>query len=286
VASFYNFVLIVCSGLVNKLMGALSRPSNAPIGPVPTFNPDLVSLLTPLKRSKDNFYIPTDADYTNMLEHLLAVAYGTAEVIVNATSEDAKFIASQSLYSLAHVYERLSDFRRLNWFRELPGSLRYASLLSEVPSHGEFLFRELDRTTKEVKLLSATEVTEHCEKAKEAYKKLRTSTYVLFGFSVVLFLPALDMYLFPVSVPTKRPRSSRETGSAGAAGARVAPAPVGRTRRIARSSTGRKRSPTRRRRTTTVLPPARNAAGAAAVAARAAGAARRRRRTPSSCSRG
>jgi hypothetical protein len=115
-----------------------------------------------------------------MLDHLLVVAYGTAEVVAHAPVENDRILATQSLFSLGHVYERLTDFRRRNWFRELPGSLRYASLLSEVPSHGEFLFRELDKTTKEVKLLSATDVTEHCEKAKEAYKKLRTSTYVTF----------------------------------------------------------------------------------------------------------
>jgi hypothetical protein len=114
-----------------------------------------------------------------MLEHLLVVAYGTAEVVAHAPAEKDRFLASQSLFSLGHVFERLTDFRRRNWFRELPGSLRYASLLSEVPSHGQFLFREVDRATKEVKLLSATEVTDLCEKAKDAYKKLRTSTYVL-----------------------------------------------------------------------------------------------------------
>jgi hypothetical protein len=113
-----------------------------------------------------------------MLEHLLVVAYGTAEVITHAPGEKDRFLASQSLFSLAYVFERLTDFGPRNWFGELPGSLCYVSLLSEVPSHGDFLFREFDRTTKEVKLLSATEVTEHCEKAKEAYKKLRTSTYV------------------------------------------------------------------------------------------------------------
>ncbi len=164
---------------MDKLKGKLSRPSNAPIGPVPAFNPDLVPLLTGTKRSRANFYIPTDADYTNMLEHLLVVAYGSAEVIAHAPSENNRFIVSQSLFSLAHVYEPLTDFRHRNWFRELPGSLRYASLLSEVPSHGEFLFREVDKSSKEVKLMSATDVTEHCEKAKEAYKKLQTSTYVL-----------------------------------------------------------------------------------------------------------
>jgi hypothetical protein len=164
---------------MDKLKGKLSRPSNAPVGPVPAFNPDLVPLLTTLKRSRDKFYIPTDANkYTDMLEHLLVVAYGTAEVIAHAPGEKDRFLASQSLFLLAHVFERLTDFRRRNWFRELLGSLRYASLLSEVPSHGDFLFQEFDRTTKEVKLLSATKVTEHCKKAKEAYKKLRTSMYV------------------------------------------------------------------------------------------------------------
>lgn len=163
---------------MDKLKGELSRPSNAPIGPVPGFNPDLVPLLKPTTRTKENFFIPTDADYTDMLEHLLVVAYGTAEVVAHAPVEKERFLASQSLFSLAHVYERLTDFRRRNWFRELPGSLRYASLLSEVPSHGQFLFREVDRSTKETRLLTATEVTDHCEKAKDAYKKLRTSTYV------------------------------------------------------------------------------------------------------------
>jgi hypothetical protein len=156
--------------LVDKLKGELSRPSNAPVGPVPAFNPDLVPLLTGPKRSRDNFYIPTNTDYTNMLEHLLVVAYRTAEAVAHASSENDRFIASQSLFSLAHVFEHLTDFRRQNGFRELPGSLRYASLLSEVPSHGGFLFREVDKNSKEVRLMSATEVTEHCEKAKEAYK--------------------------------------------------------------------------------------------------------------------
>jgi hypothetical protein len=104
---------------LDKLKGELSResnivnqilPSNAPIGPVPAFNPDLVPLLTTTKRTKDNFYIPTDADYTNMLEHLLVVANGTAEVIAHAPTEKDRFLASQSLFSLAHVYERLTDF--------------------------------------------------------------------------------------------------------------------------------------------------------------------------------
>jgi hypothetical protein len=65
------------------LKGELSRPSNAPVGPVPAFNPDLVPLLTGPKCSRDNFYIPTDADYTNMLEHLLVVAYGRAEAVAS-----------------------------------------------------------------------------------------------------------------------------------------------------------------------------------------------------------
>jgi hypothetical protein len=50
--------------------------------------------------------------------------------------------------------------------------------MSDVPNHGEFLFTYTDRTTKDVRLLSATEVTEQCEKAKEAYKKLKNATYV------------------------------------------------------------------------------------------------------------
>jgi hypothetical protein len=50
--------------------------------------------------------------------------------------------------------------------------------MSDVPNHSEFLFAKTDRTTKEVKLLSATEVTEQCEKAKEVYKKLKNATYV------------------------------------------------------------------------------------------------------------
>ncbi len=274
----FNVSLSPYSGLLDKLKGEFSRPANAPIGPVPAFNPDLVPLLTPLKRSKDNFYIPTDADYSNMLEHLLVVAYGTAEVIAHAPSEKERFLASQSLFSLGHVFERLTDFRRRNWFRELPGSLRYASLLSEVPSHGQFLFREIDRATKEVKLLSATEVTDHCEKAKEAYKKLRTSTYV-FLVSVQHVLP--DFYpLFVFTGRIKRTRSVRETGSAGAAGARVAPARDGRTRTTAKSSTRQKRRTT----TTRTIPvplPRRNAGAAAAVEVADAGAARRRRKRPS-----
>jgi hypothetical protein len=164
-------------GFFDKIKKIFARPTNAPVGPVPGFNPDLVPLITAAKRTKDNFYIPTEAEYTDLLEHLLVVAYGTAEAIVNAP-KTLQFLASQSLFSLAHVYDRLSDFRRKNWFRELPGSLRYASLMSDVPNHGEFLFTETDRTTKEVKLLSATDVTEQCEKAKEAYKNLKNATYV------------------------------------------------------------------------------------------------------------
>jgi hypothetical protein len=49
-------------------------------------------------------------------------------------------------------------------------------LLSDLPSHGGFLFTQTDKTSKEVRLLSAHEVTEHCERTKEAYKKLKTST--------------------------------------------------------------------------------------------------------------
>jgi hypothetical protein len=45
-----------------------------------------------------------------MLEHLLVVAHGSAEVIAHAPSRNDRFIASQSLFSLAHVYERLTDF--------------------------------------------------------------------------------------------------------------------------------------------------------------------------------
>jgi hypothetical protein len=144
-----------------------------------------------------------------MLEHLLVVAYGTAEVIAHAPAEKDRFLASQSFFSLGHVFERLTDFRHRNWFCELPGSLRYASLLSEVPSHGQFLFREVDRSTKEVKLLSATEVTDLCEKAKDAYKKLRTSTYVLHS---VLFVIQTSHVCFSSQVePNKLPPGKRET---------------------------------------------------------------------------
>jgi hypothetical protein len=67
-------------------------------------------LLTPTKRSRDNFYIPNDVDYTDMLDHLLIVAYGTVEVIAHAPVEKDRILASQSLFSLGHVYERLTDF--------------------------------------------------------------------------------------------------------------------------------------------------------------------------------
>ncbi len=172
-----NTRLIFYRGFFDKIKKIFTRPTNAPIGPVPGFNPDLVPLISTAKRTKDNFYIPTEAEYTDFLDHLLVVAYGTAEAIVHAP-ESVRFLAGQSLFSLAHVYDRLSDYRRKNWFRELPGSLRYASLMSDVPNHGEFLFSDTDRTTKDVRLLSATEVTEQCEKAKEAYKKLKNATYV------------------------------------------------------------------------------------------------------------
>jgi hypothetical protein len=158
-----------------QLKAVFTRPTNAPVGPVPSFNPDLVALLSSSKKTFTPFYIPTDADYTEMLDHLLVVAYGVAEAVAVAPEKE-QFLAWQSLISLAHVYERITDFRRRNWFRELPGSLKYASLLSDLPSHGSFLFTETDKSSKEVKLLSAHEVTEHCERAKEAYKKLKTST--------------------------------------------------------------------------------------------------------------
>jgi hypothetical protein len=112
-----------------------------------------------------------------MLDHLLVVAYGTAEAVAHSSaSENDRYLAEQSLFSLAHVYERLTDYRKRNWFRELPGSLRYASLLSELPSHGQFLFTERDKNTHEPKLLPVQDVLEHCDKAREQYKKLKTST--------------------------------------------------------------------------------------------------------------
>jgi hypothetical protein len=116
-----------------------------------------------------------------MLDHLLVVAYGIAKVVAHCPSEDERFLASQSLFSLAHVYERLTDYQKRNWFRELPGSLRYASLLSDLPSHGQFLFLERDKSSSEPKLLPVQEVLEHCDKASEQYKKLKTSTYVSFA---------------------------------------------------------------------------------------------------------
>jgi hypothetical protein len=164
---------------MDKLKSTVTRPTNAPIGPVPAFNPDIVPLLSSnTKRSKDNFYIPTEADYTDWLEHLLVVAYGIAEVVAHHPSRSGRYLASQSLFSLAHVYERLTDFRKRNWFRELPGSLRYASLLSDLPSHGEFLFTDRVGPSQELKLMPVQDVLEHCDKAKEQYKKLKTSTYV------------------------------------------------------------------------------------------------------------
>jgi hypothetical protein len=169
----------------DKLKNHLTRPVNSPIGPVPAFNPDIAPLLSSntLKRSKDNFYIPTEAEYTDMLSHLLVVAYGTAEAVAHSTASKAdRYLAGQSLFSLAHVFERLTDFRKRNWFRELPGSLRYASLLSDLPSHGEYLFSERSGPSQEPKLLPVQEVLEHCDKAREQYKKLKTSTYVFLSW--------------------------------------------------------------------------------------------------------
>jgi hypothetical protein len=88
------------------------------VGPVPSFNLDLVALLSSSAKVKTPFYIPTDADYTEMLDHLLVVAYGVVEAVALAPEKE-QFLAGQSLTSLAHVYERITDFRRRNWFREL-----------------------------------------------------------------------------------------------------------------------------------------------------------------------
>jgi hypothetical protein len=53
-----------------------------------------------------------------MLDHLLVVAYGVMEAVALAPEKEL-FLAGQSFISLAHVYERITDFRRRNWFREL-----------------------------------------------------------------------------------------------------------------------------------------------------------------------
>jgi hypothetical protein len=85
-------------GFFDKIKKIFARPTNAPIGPVPGFNPDLVPLITAAKRTKYNFYIPTEAEYTDLLEHLLVVAYGTAAAIENAP-KGTQFLASQACFS-------------------------------------------------------------------------------------------------------------------------------------------------------------------------------------------
>ncbi len=163
---------------MDELKSAVTRPTNAPIGPVPSFNPDIVPLLSSnMNRLKDNFYILTESDNTDWLEYLLVVAYRIAEVVAHHPTYAGRYLASQSLFVLAHLYERLTDFRKRNWFRELPGSLRYASLLSDLPSHGEFLFTDRVGPSQELKLVPVQDVLEHCDKAKEQYKKFKTFTY-------------------------------------------------------------------------------------------------------------
>jgi hypothetical protein len=112
-----------------------------------------------------------------MLQHVLVVAYGTAEVLANLPDSKEKFLASQSLFSLGHLYERLTDFRQRNWYRELPGSLKFASLL-KLPHHGELLFSTPDPISGGIRPLTVQEVTEQCEKARDSYKLVKTSTYV------------------------------------------------------------------------------------------------------------
>ncbi len=121
-------------------------------------------------------------------------AYGVAEVVARHPNCDDRYLASQSLFSLAHVYERLTDFRKRIWFRELPGSLRYASLLSDLPSHGEFLFSERVGPSQELKLLPMPDILEHCDKDKGQYEKLKTSTYVFLAGGVYMWASA-SMFL-------------------------------------------------------------------------------------------
>jgi hypothetical protein len=61
---------------MDKLKSILTRPTNAPVGPVPAFNPDIMPLRSSntTKRSHDNVYIPAESDYTDWLKHLLIVA--------------------------------------------------------------------------------------------------------------------------------------------------------------------------------------------------------------------
>ncbi len=180
--SLVSTFFVLLRNFFDKLKNHLTRPANSPTGPVPAFNPDIAPLLTSntTKRSKDNFYIPTEAEYTDMLDHLLVVAYGTAEAVAHSTASPVdRYLARQSLFFLAHVFEHLTDFRKHNWFRELPGSLCYGSLLSDLPSHREFVFSERVGPSQEPKLLPVQDVLEHCDKARDQYKKLKTSTYVL-----------------------------------------------------------------------------------------------------------
>jgi hypothetical protein len=155
--------------------------------------------------------------------------------------------------------------------------------MSDVPNHGEFLFMDTDRTTKDVRLLSATEVTEQCEKAKEAYKKLKNTTYVPLPslvFAYTRYLLTFPRFLLAV-LPDHPILFSREMGDAGVPGA-GALATGGPTRSPGNSFT------VRRRRTTTTgtesrgLRQRRNEAEVAVVAEAAVVETTRRRRTPSS----
>jgi hypothetical protein len=133
------------------------------VGPVPKLNNDVK--LEEVTRTASNFYIPEEENYVEMLQHLLVVAYGTAETIAAADPKHPNTsLARMSLRSLGMVYEMLSDFRKRNWYRQLPGILRFSSLLV-VPNHGTTTFS-----------VPVEGVIKMCEEAKDAYKKTREST--------------------------------------------------------------------------------------------------------------
>lgn len=207
----FTVACFLFSDLLQTLRLEMSRAENSPIGPVPELNRDIVPKLVDVGRTKSNFYIPTEALYKELLDHLLVVAHGSAEVIAGSRGYHRE-LAEQSLFSLSHVYNTLTEFRKKNWFRELPGVLKYASLLS-IPAHGSSVFSG-----------TPTEVTKACDEAREAYKDLQNKRYRLYFSGLVLFCLHGLCYHFLDLTMSQTLHVVRETGAAGARAGPVAPA--------------------------------------------------------------
>jgi hypothetical protein len=53
----FSLRVFLNSGFLDTLKDAMERPVNAPVGPVPGFNPDVQKHITDVKRSKTNFFM-------------------------------------------------------------------------------------------------------------------------------------------------------------------------------------------------------------------------------------